>query len=113
MTAAAAVALTLACGPTPRGYCEGIAEASCARVFACTTGEAEAAALRTVYADEATCAKTLKTRSQCETQQDGDGVCGAGRHWVPANAAACVEEVRTVPCAQLAIFRPACASPCQ
>ena len=64
-----ALLLTLACGLSPRGYCDSIAETTCTRIFACTTGEAERWALRSVYADEAACTKALKARSLCETHR--------------------------------------------
>ncbi len=103
--------LTLACGLTPRGYCDSVAETTCARLFACTTGAAERSALTSVYADEATCTKTFKTRSLCETQTEAS-LC-KGQSWVPANASVCVEELRTLPCEQLATYRPTCVPPCR
>lgn len=104
--------LLSACGLSPRAYCEDVSRVTCDRLFACATTDAERAALESVYADAAACTKALQERSRCATQTETT-LCGAGLEWVPANAAACVEEVRTLACEQLSTYRPSCAPPCQ
>ncbi len=96
------------CGLSPRAYCETVSQTTCSRLFACLTGEPERSALLAMYADEATCTKSFTTRSACETQTEAS-YCRSNK-WVPANAAACVEEL---PCDQLSTYRPTCAPPCQ
>ena len=101
----------IGCGLSPRAYCDSVAELTCERLFTCTTGEAERKALLSVYSDPATCIASFKTRSQCETQTERT-LC-QGNRWVPAKAAVCVNELQTLPCDQLATYRPTCAPPCE
>ena len=106
------VVLGSACGLSPRAYCEEVNRVTCERLFACTTSEAERATLERLYADPVACTKALQERSRCATLTEQQ-LCSSGTKWEPANAAACVDELRTLACEQLSTYRPTCAPPCQ
>ena len=100
-----------ACALTPATYCDAVGEATCERLFTCTTGEAERATLLAVYPDLAACTKTQQERSRCATLTDST-ICGT-RRWNPARAAVCLDEVRTLACDQVATYVPSCPPPCE